>query len=120
MLDGAIEINCVPVHDGGRNEAQARGSEETLALFDLLSKPNLQKNEIDRIKKVAVELLVVLKRKKQEIDDWRAKEQTRDDMRAAIHDVLFNERTGLPESYDVDEIAAKTDAVFEHAYHAYA
>jgi type I restriction enzyme R subunit len=90
--------------------------EETLALFDLLKKPNLEKKDIERIKKVAIELLAILKRKKQEIDDWRAKEQTRDEMRQAIHDFLYSDATGLPASYEDGEIAAKTEAVFEHVY----
>jgi type I restriction enzyme R subunit len=90
--------------------------EETLALFDLLKKPNLEKIDIERIKKVAIELLAILKRKKQEIDDWRAKEQTRDEMRQAIHDFLYSDDTGLPASYEDSEIAAKTEAVFEHVY----
>jgi type I restriction enzyme R subunit len=90
--------------------------EETLVLFDLLRKPNLEKRDIDRIKKVAIELLAILNRKKQEIEDWRAKEQTRDDMRQAIHDFLFSDATGLPASYDDNEIAAKTEEVFAHVY----
>ena len=69
--------------------------EETLALFDLLKKPDLEKKDIGRIKKVAVDLFAILKRKKQEIDDWRAKEQTRDEMRQAIHDFLYSDATGL-------------------------
>ena len=93
--------------------------EETLALFDLLKKPDLDKKDIERIKKVAVELLAILKRKKQEIDDWRAKEQTRDEMRQAIHDFLYSDATGLPETYGEDEISAKTQAVFAHVYRAY-
>jgi type I restriction enzyme R subunit len=94
--------------------------EESLALFDLLKKPELQKNEIRRIKQVAVGLLAILKKKKQEIDDWRAKEQTRDEMRQVILDFLYSDETGLPESYEDDEITAKTDLVFSHAYRAYA
>jgi len=90
--------------------------EETLALFDLLKKPNLAKKDIERIKKVATELLAILKRKKQEIDDWRAKEQTRDEMRQAIYDFLYSDTTGLPECYAEMEINAKADAVFEHVY----
>jgi type I restriction enzyme R subunit len=90
--------------------------EETLALFDLLRKPNLEKRDIDRIKKVAIELLAILNRKKQEIEDWRAKEQTRDDMRQAIHDFLYSDLTGLPESYGDVEIAARSGAVFEYMY----
>ena len=87
--------------------------EETLALFDLLSKPNLDKKEIDRIKKVAVALLTILKRKKQEIDDWQAKEQTRGEVRQSIHDVLYSEATGLPVgTYTPEEVEEKSDLVF--------
>src|SRR5581483_10135457 len=45
--------------------------EDTLALFDLLKKDNLEKKDIERIKKVAVDLFSIVQRKKQEIDDWR-------------------------------------------------
>ena len=36
------------------------------------------KKDIERIEKVAVELLATPKHNKQEIDDWHAKEQARD------------------------------------------
>jgi type I restriction enzyme R subunit len=94
--------------------------EETLALFDLLKKPDLEKRDIERIKRVAVELLAVLKEKKQKIDDWRAREQTRDEVRQSIHDFLYSDDTGLPPSYGDHEITAKADQVFAHAYRAYA
>lgn len=90
--------------------------EETLALFDLLKKPDLQKKDIEKIKKVAIELLAILKGKKREIDDWRAKEQTRDEMRQAIHDFLYSDATGLPASYEEKEIDTKAEAVFAHMY----
>jgi type I restriction enzyme, R subunit len=90
--------------------------EETLALFDLLKKPDLEKRDIGRIKKVAVDLFSILQRKKQEIDDWRAKEQTRDEMRQAIHDFLYSDETGLPESYEEPEVNARAEAVFAHVY----
>ena len=93
--------------------------EETLALFDVLKKPELTKKDIERIKKVAVDLLVLFKRKKQQIDDWRAKEQTRDEVRQAINDFLYSDATGLPDTYGEDEISAKTQAVFAHVYRAY-
>jgi type I restriction enzyme R subunit len=92
--------------------------EKALALFDLLKKPNLEKRDIDRIKKVAVDLFAILEGKKQEIDDWRAKEQTRDEMRQAIHDFLYSDATGLPESYGETEIDAKANEVFAHVYRA--
>jgi hypothetical protein len=84
----------VPARMSQHTRAMREGlDEETLALFDLLKKPDLEKKDIGRIKKVAVELFAILKRKKQEIDDWRAKEQTRDEMRQAIHDFLYSDAT---------------------------
>ena len=62
----------------------------------------------------------IFKRKKQEIDDWRAKETTRDEMRQAIHDFLYSDATGLPEAYAEAEIDAKAQVVFAHVYRAYA
>jgi type I restriction enzyme R subunit len=94
--------------------------EETLALFDLLKKDDLEKKDIDRLKKISMSLLELFKRKKQEIDDWRAKETTRDEVRQAIHDFLYSDATGLPESYGEDEISVRTEAVFAHVYRVYA
>ena len=95
-------------------------NEETKALFDLLKKKDLEKKDIDRIKKVAVELHAILLRKKAEIDEWRAKEQTRDEVRTTIRDFLYADSTGLPDSYTDQEVVEKTDAVFAWAYRAYA
>jgi type I restriction enzyme, R subunit len=89
---------------------------EALTLFDLLKKPELSKAEIDRIKKVAVSLLATLEQRKREIDNWRAKEATRDLMRQTIFDFLWNDQTGLPESYTSDEIEKKSEIVFNHVY----
>jgi len=47
-----------------------------------------------------------------------AKEQTRGDMRQAIHDFLYSDITGLPESYDESDIEPKAEAVFAHMYRA--
>ena len=94
--------------------------EQTQALFDLLKKEDLEKKDIDRIKKVAVELHAILLRKKAEIDEWRAKEQTRDEIRATIRDFLYDDRTGLPEAYSDQEVVEKTEAIYAWAYRAYA
>ena len=48
--------------------------EESLAVFDLLKKPDLSGGEIRRIKQVAVELLRTLKAEKLRVDQWREKE----------------------------------------------
>jgi len=93
--------------------------EETLALFDLLIKPNLSKKEIDRIKKVAKDMLVNLKAEKLRIDNWREKEATRDSIKVEIRDWLWKESTGLPESYTEEEIAQKAEVVYAHIYRVY-
>jgi type I restriction enzyme, R subunit len=91
---------------------------ETLTLFDLLKKPDLNKTDIDRLKKVAVSLLATLEQRKNEIDDWRAKEATQDVMRQTIYDFLFSDDTGLPETYSPEEISQKSQLVFQHIYTA--
>ena len=58
--------------------------EETLALFDLLKKPDLQATDINRLKQMAVELLQILKQEKLKIDHWYDKESTRDGVKTAI------------------------------------
>jgi len=57
---------------------------ETLVLFDMLKKPELSKKDINRIKKVAVELLETLKSERLNIDNWREKESTRDAVKQRI------------------------------------
>jgi hypothetical protein len=37
-------------------------------------------------------------------------------MRQAIHDFLYSDATGLPESYEEPEVGARAEAVFEHMY----
>ena len=95
-------------------------SNETLVFFDMLKKPTLSRQEIDRIKKVAVDLLDTLKKEKLNIDNWREKESTRDAVRQRIYDYLYDDRTGLPvESYEEDEIKGITELLFNHVYRAY-
>ena len=94
--------------------------EESLAIFDLLKKPDLGRPEIERIKKIAVELLQTLKAEKLRVDQWREKEATQSAVKVAIHDFLYSDQTGLPESaYSEADVEARSDAVFEHVFRAY-
>ena len=88
--------------------------EESLALFDLLLKPELTKAEIDRIKKVATGLHDILEAEISRVQDVFAKQATRDDIKVRIQNYLWDEITGLPESFDPDEIEVKTEAVLAH------
>ncbi len=94
--------------------------EESLAIFDLLKKPELSAAEVKRIKKVAVALLEKLKAEKLKIDHWCDKEATRDAVHTTIRDFLWDESTGLPlGSYGEEDIHAKTEEIFRHVYWAY-
>lgn len=94
--------------------------EENLALFDLLIKPSLSKQVLNKLKKVATDLLNTLKTEKLKIDHWREKEATRDEIKVFIKDFLYSEKTGLPlEDFEEDEVFAVADKVFEHVFRQY-
>ncbi len=114
-------IKLVQELDNEETRAMREGlDEESLALFDLLSKPDLPPPAIKKIKKVAVGLLATLKAEKLRIDHWREKESTRDAVRVAIHNFLYNEDSGLPaDSYTDAEVTMKSEEVFVHVYRAY-
>ncbi|AFT66256.1 type I restriction endonuclease subunit R [Cycloclasticus sp. P1] len=89
-------------------------SEESLALFDLLLKPDLTKKEIDRIKKVAEGLYKTVSGELARIQNFAAKQGTRDEIKVKIKDFLWSEQTGLPDSFAPDEVEQKTELVFRH------
>ena len=92
---------------------------ESVAIFDLLKKPELTPKDIARIKQVAVGLLATLKTEKLRVDQWRDKEATRDAVRSTIFDFLYSDNTGLPDVYADEEIKAKAEDVFRHVFYAY-
>lgn len=96
-------------------------TEEALALFDILrrGKESLGQTEILRLKKVAKELLATLKAERLRVEHWREREQTRDAVRQQIHDFLYSDTTGLPDTYGIEEIERLTTDVFLHVYRAY-
>jgi len=94
--------------------------EETLAVFDLLKKPELSAGEIKKVKAISVDLLKTLKEEKLRITRWRDKEATRDAVRQAIYDFLWNDSTGLPvDKYTEADVQMKADDVYRHVYRAY-
>jgi len=89
-------------------------SEESLALFDLLLKPDLSKKEIDQLKKVAEGLYQILSKELKRIQSFAVKQGTRDEIKVRIKDYLWDEKTGLPESFATEEIEEKADEIFMH------
>ncbi len=104
------------------DEEEKRGiaeqlTEEELALFDLVTKPDPELTEKQQmeVKKVARTLLETLKREKLVLD-WRKRQQSRAAVKLAIDDIL----DGLPEEpYPRLVYAKKCDAVYRHFYDSY-
>lgn len=90
-------------------------TEEELALFDILIKEKISPDEEKKIKKVAHDLLIILKREKLVID-WRKKSSTKADVEVTIEKFLFDK---LPQSYDEDLCKRKTNEVYYHVYDNY-
>ena len=96
--------------------------QETLAIFDKLreGKDNLSKQDIKRIKDIAIGLLQTLKQKQLQIDHWQDKESTRSEVQTVIHDYLYNDDTGLPiDSYTEEEVKKKSNVVYMHIFEKY-
>ena len=104
------------------NEEDQRGigeqlDEEELALFDLLTKPQIEMSNSDRekVKATARELLATLKNGKLVLD-WRKRQQARAEVRVTIEKLLDR---GLPRAYTPELYEQKTTVVFQHIYDSY-
>ncbi|BAY61192.1 type I site-specific deoxyribonuclease HsdR [Calothrix brevissima NIES-22] len=91
-------------------------TEEELAIFDLLTKPEIQltKQEEQEVKQVAKELLKTLKQEKLVLD-WKKRQQTRASVEVAIKDSLDR----LPQSYSAEIYEQKCQEVYQHIYENY-
>ena len=91
-------------------------SDEELSMYDLLFRDDLSKNEIKKIKEVAVDLLQKLKEKIATLHRWTDKQETRDTVSNLIRDTLWTE---LPESYDEISISEYRQRIYEYVYTRY-
>ncbi len=94
--------------------------EDTLALFDLLLKPELSTKDRNWLKNVAKELLERLKTEYLNVTVWRENESTIAGVKTFIYDFLWDDKTGLPEEfYSEEEINRKTEIIFTHIFTQY-
>lgn len=91
-------------------------SDEELSMFDLLFKEDLTKQEIAKIKEVAVDLLSKVKAKIAELDHPFDKEETKAIISNLIRDTLWIE---LPDSYDEASITIYRKEIYEYIYMRY-
>jgi type I restriction enzyme R subunit len=110
-----IEFSKSLTEEEARNLSEGL-TEEQLAVFDLLMRPapELSDAEKAQVKKVAEELLGVLRRDKIVLD-WRKEQATRAAVRVTVEEILDR----LPEKYDRPTYAQKCDAVYQHVFDSY-
>jgi type I restriction enzyme R subunit len=91
-------------------------SEEELAVFDLITKPDMKltKKEEGQVKKVARELLESLKREKLVLD-WRKTQATRAAVRVVVEDKLDE----LPDVFTREIYTKKCNIVYQHIFESY-
>ena len=91
-------------------------SEEELALFDILTKPEFDMTDAEKaeVKKVARMLLQTLKEAKLVLD-WRKKQGTRADVYTTVKTILDK----LPRAYTPELYEQKCDTVYQHVYDSY-
>lgn len=100
-----------------KRHIQENISEEELALFDILIKPEMELQERVRqqVKRAARYLLEMLKHEKLVLD-WRKKQQARAEVLYTIETVLD---TDLPRSYSTELFRKKCEVVYQHIYDNY-
>ena len=93
-----------------------RLSEEQLAVFDLLTRPEIALTEAakDQVKAISKELLEILKREKLVLD-WRQRQQSRAAVKVTVAEILDE----LPERYTQEIYDQKCEVVYQHIYDCY-
>ena len=91
-------------------------NDEQLSMYDVLMKDNLSKEDIKKLKKVAVDLLAKIKNLIGTMDHPFDKRETKATIIIAIRDTLWSE---LPESYSDESINYYKDAVYNYVSQRY-
>ena len=86
-------------------------SDEELSLYDLLFSENLSKQDIQKIKQVAVDLLAKVKAQIAKLDHWTDKPETKAVVDNLIRNTLW---TQLPSCYD--DISQYRQRIYEYVY----
>jgi type I restriction enzyme R subunit len=91
-------------------------TEEEQAVFDILTKPEIEMTTAERneVKKVARKLLQTLKEAKLVLD-WRKKQRARADVFSTVREVLDE----LPRTFTPELYQQKCDSVYQHVYDSY-
>jgi type I restriction enzyme R subunit len=98
-----------------RRAAEEGLNEQELALFDLVTRPDLSKADRERVKRESRNLLARLREVIERVDRWTEKEQTQAEVKSLILDHVFATLPDPPFT-DIDKQAA-ADRLFQHVWH---
>lgn len=90
-------------------------NDEELSIYDLLFSENLAKSDIDKIKKLSVNLLQKIKDRIAQMDHWTDKDETRATVQNLIRDELY---MNIPDSM-FDQLDHYREMIYEHIYSHY-
>ena len=90
-------------------------NDEELSIYDLLFSKDLSRSDIEKIKKLSVELLRKIKERIAQMDHWTEKDETTAAVQNIIRDTLY---MSIPDSM-FDRLVYYRQAVFEHVYTHY-
>lgn len=86
---------------------------QQMAVFEMLFKDELSKNDIKQVKEIAVELVVAIESRLKEMVHWTEKPETRDAIKILIRDKVWT----LPEQpYPEDELDERIDEIYNYYY----
>ena len=111
-----MQLSNELTEEGKRYVREGFENDEQLSMYDLLMKEDLSKEEIRKLKKVAVDLLKKIKDLVETMDHPFEKTETRATIVIAIRDTLWSE---LPPSYPEDSINYYKDAVYNYISQRY-
>lgn len=88
-------------------------NEEQLAVFDMIYKDSLSKEDIKKVKSLCVELVETVQERLLQMSHWTERPETRADVDTLIRDELYK---NLPGSYLDESIAGYRRQIFEYFY----
>lgn len=89
-------------------------SDSELALFDLLTKPDITKADRERVKQSSRSLLSAIQMHLKNFEDWTAKEQTQADMKVFVLDQVFEAIPQPP--YTAEEAEQMAERVYDYVF----
>lgn len=111
-----IDLSKSLVQEENRFVCEGFIDDEQLTIYDLLFQKDISKSDIDKLKKISVDLLVMVKNRFVAFNNWRKKATTTAIIGQLIHDILFQE---LPESYGISEIDPYSKKLYEYINERY-